>query len=382
MQPWWQPDVAWRSTSGTRGTGQRRRASDWQDQRKGAAVSTRPHRRRALAGAAAVAAVGVLLLAGCNTSDSLEATGEYVEAEPAGGAAVAPEEGKGEEDGATGDSAGGGDSAGTTGAVDTPLQDRAVISTVDLVVEVEDVGAASTRAATVAAQFGGYVQSESTGLTPEPLPVEPDPLSGEQSPPVVTSSDRALVVLRVPSDRADDAVAALEALGETVSRSRSTEDVTEQVVDVRTRISTQRAAIDRLEQLLADATDVEDVLAVESELTRRIAELESLEARQQQLANLTSLATISATFAPPQTVVEEGTGFVAGLEAGWRAFVRALELALTATGALLPFAVFAGLVLTPVVIWLVLRQRRSRARAADAATAPAAQEHSPAAPVA
>jgi hypothetical protein len=345
-------------------------------------MSTRPHRRRALAGAAAVAAVGALLLAGCNTSDSLEPTGEYVEAEPAGGAAVAPEEGKGEEDGATADSARGGDSGDTTGAVDTPLQDRAVISTVDLVVEVEDVGAASTRAATVAAQFGGYVQSESTGLTPEPLPVEPDPLSGEQSPPVVTSSDRALVVLRVPSDRADDAVAALEALGETVSRSRSTEDVTEQVVDVRTRISTQRAAIDRLEQLLADATDVEDVLAVESELTRRIAELESLEARQQQLANLTSLATISATFAPPQTVVEEGTGFVAGLEAGWRAFVRALELALTATGALLPFAVFAGLVLTPVVIWLVLRQRRSRARAADAATAPAAQEQSPAAPVA
>jgi hypothetical protein len=344
-------------------------------------MSTRPHPRRALAGAAAVAAVVALLLGGCSTGDSLEATGEYVEAEPAAGAAVAPDQGKAEPDGSSRDGAGGGDSADTTGTVDTPLQNRAVISTVDLVVEVDDVAAASTRAATVAAQFGGYVQSESTGLTPEPLPVEPDPMSGELSPPVVTSSDQALVVLRVPSDRADEAVAALEALGETVSRTRSTEDVTEQVVDVRSRISTQRAAIDRLEQLLADATDVEDVLAVESELTVRIAELESLEARQQQLRNLTSLATISATFAPPETVVEEGTGFVAGLEAGWSAFVRALELGLTATGALLPFALFAGLVLTPVVIWLVLRRRRSRARAADAASAPAAQEPSPTAPV-
>jgi hypothetical protein len=348
-------------------------------------MSTRPRRRRTLAGAAALIAAGTLLLAACS-GGSLEQTGEYVEADPAAGAAVAPEQGTAA-DGATRDSAGGGadsDGGGAGGGaggaadgaaggadaaatVDTALADRAVISTVDLVVEVDDVAAAATRAATVAAQFGGYVQSESTGLTPEPLPVEPDPLTGELSPPVVTSSDQALVVLRVPSERADDAVAALEALGETVSRTRSSEDVTEQVIDVRTRISTQRAAIDRLEQLLAEATDVKDVLVVESELTTRIAELESLEARQQQLANLTSLATISATFAPPQTVVEEGTGFVAGLEAGWGAFVRAVELGLTAMGALLPFAVVAALVLVPLVTWLVLRQRRARSRTAGAA---------------
>jgi hypothetical protein len=368
-----------RSTSNLEGTEWARRASDWQDRHKGAAMSTRPQRHRARA-AAAVATVA-LLLAGCGGIDTMEEVSDYVEAEPAGGAAVAPDQGTAEPDGASQDGARGADGAAVAGAVDTPLQDRAVISTVDLVVEVEDVGIASTRAATVASQFGGYVQSESTGLTPQPLPVEPGPMEGELSPPLVTSDDRALVVLRVPSDRADEAVTALEALGETVSRSRSSEDVTEQVVDVRTRITTQRAAIDRLEQLLAEATSVKDVLAVEGELTRRIAELESLEARQQQLGSLTSLATISATFAPPQTVVEEGTGFVAGLEAGWRAFVRALELGLTATGALLPFALFAGLVLTPVVIWLVVRQRRTRARAASA-TAPATEQQPPAVPVA
>jgi hypothetical protein len=263
------------------------------------------------------------------------------------------------------------------------VPDRSVITTVDLVVRVDDVDDAATRAAAVARDLDGYVQSESTFGSPGmPLPVEPYG-DGTVLPPV--DQGQAVVVLRVPTERADEAVDALAALGETVSRSRSTDDVTEQVVDVQSRIETQRAAIARLQELLASATTVSDVLAVETQLTTRVAELESLEARQQQLTDLAALATLTATFVPPEAVVEEGTGFTAGLRAGWRAFQRSVELGLTAMGALLPFALVAALLLVPLVVWLTLRTRRNRRRAAaapppgaSAAAAPDGSPHEPA----
>jgi hypothetical protein len=276
------------------------------------------------------------------------------------------------------------DTGGAT--ISTPVvsvTDRSIVYTVDLVVRVDDVEAAAVQAAEVADRFGGYVQSESTYGSGVPLPVEPQPYDTTKIIPPVDQG-QAVVVLRVPVDRYTDAVAELEALGQTVSRARSSDDVTEQVVDVESRIETQRAAIDRLQQLLATATTVSDVLAVESQLTTRVAELESLEARQEQLATLTSLATVTSTFVPPQTVVDEGTGFLAGLRAGWRAFLRSIQLGLTALGALLPFAAFAALLLVPLVTWLGVRTRRRRrerveAAAAVDATTGAAEEPVPAA---
>jgi hypothetical protein len=332
-------------------------------------TATRRARRRTITAVAAVVAA-VLALAACSQGGTDESG-----AADGGGTGVVsdvPVEGQAREEGA--DAAGGGSVApGAVSAV-PPSEDRAVIATVDLVVEVDDVDAAAGDAEAVAIRYGGYVQSESTGSGGVPLPVEPQPWGEPEmtdSAPFV-SQGQAVLVLRVPAERVDDAVDALEGLGETVSRSRSTQDVTEQVVDVESRIESQQASIDRLQRLLADATDIADVLAIETELTSRLAELESLQARQQQLADLTTLATVTVTFAPPQTVVEQGTGFVAGLEAGWRAFVRAAELGMTALGALLPFAVFAGVLLVPLVTWLVLRQRRRARRAVPAPGTPVA----------
>lgn len=239
--------------------------------------------------------------------------------------------------------------------------DRAVIYYVDLVVEVEEVGAAAEDAAAIAARLDGYVQSESSGGIDQPSPAP-----GYDVAPFPAFEAQSVLVLRVPAQRYEQAVGELEELGETVSRSRNAQDVTQEVIDVQTRIDTQEASIDRLQTLLGEATKIGDILAIETELTSRIAELESLKARQEQLATETDLATITVTFLPPDTVVEEGTGFVAGLEAGWRAFVRSVELGLTALGAALPFLLALALLTVPLVGWLVVRHRRQQ-RASKAA---------------
>lgn len=320
--------------------------------------------------------VGAVLLAGC-TGGGADDSGT-VEAVPGAPGLDLAEGDVADEQARVDAEAAGGEAAGSTvTSVDvTVLEDRSVIYTVELLVEVDDVAQAADDAAGIAARFGGYVQSETTfGLTPDPIPL-PEETFGEIAPFPIEDS-QAVVVLRVPAENHLEAADALEDLGETISRSRNAQDVTEEVVDVESRIETQQASIDRLQALLAEASDISDILAIESELSLRIAELESLQARQEQLTGLSTLATLTVTFTPPDTVVEEGTGFVAGLEAGWRAFVRAIELGLTALGALLPFVALFALLLAPVVAWLIVRHRR---RAARRLAQPSPPERQPAQP--
>jgi len=330
-------------------------------------TEARQLRRQTVALVALLLAAAVLL-AGCSGGDdsATQSTGQEI------GPALAPEGERTQDDTAAAE----GD-AGEAGAVSTvtspALEDRSVIYMVDLVVEVDDVGEAGDRAEAVATRFGGFVESESTfGVPTDPLPVEPGGVEDSPGPsgiaPYPRGDQQSVLVLRVPADRYEQAVDELEAIGETVSRNRNAQDVTDEVVDVEARIETQQASLDRLQALLAEAERIEDILAIETELTQRIGELESLKARQEQLASLTQLATVTVTFVPPQTVVEEGSGFLAGLEAGWAAFVRSIEVGLTVLGAVLPFLVALVLVVLPLVGWLTWRHRR-RTRRPDRAPA-------------
>jgi hypothetical protein len=306
--------------------------------------------RRYRSGALAAFVAGVLLLSGCSGggSDSADSAGGFPGVEVAPESGVTQDEAAEQRDGDT-----------AASSVDAPaLADRSVIYMVDLVIEVDDISAASDSAEAVATRFGGYVQSESTyGIGPDPIPVEPYEGMSDIAP-YPPGNEQAVLVLRVPADRYDAAVDELETLGQTVSRNRNAQDVTDEVVDVETRIETQQASIDRLQTLLGEATEISDILAIETELTRRIAELESLKARQEQLAGLTEMATVTVTFVPPETVVQQGTGFVAGLRAGWDALVRTIEIGLTALGASLPFLAAVLIVTVPIVVWLVMRHRR------------------------
>jgi membrane protein insertase Oxa1/YidC/SpoIIIJ len=143
----------------------------------------------------------------------------------------------------------------------------------------------------------------------------------------------------------------------------STQDVTSQVIDVAARLTTQRASVARIQALLAKATTIGEIVSIESELTQREADLESLEAQQAKLGDLTTLSTIAVTLLGPQAqlVVAKPThrnGFVAGLDRGWHAFLASMAWLLTVLGAILPFAVGIA-----VVAWLVrLLARRLQAR--------------------
>jgi hypothetical protein len=94
-----------------------------------------------------------------------------------------------------------------------------------------------------------------------------------------------------------------------------------------------------------------------SELATREADLDSLLRRQEELAELTSLATVTVTFVATDSLVDEAdVSFVSGLRGGWNALVDAATVATAGIGALLPFAVVAAALGVPV--WWVLHRRR------------------------
>jgi len=184
---------------------------------------------------------------------------------------------------------------------------------------------------------------------------------------------QADLVLKVPPVQYPSVLSQLAGLGTEVSRSASETDVTDQVVDVGARVAAQRASVNRVSRLMAGARNLGDVVLIEGELSKRQADLESLEARQRALDAQTSAATITlhvrstsaaAVVTPPKPV----TGFAAGLKSGWRAFTAALALLLTALGALLPFAVVAALAGGAFV---AVRRRRQAAAGPPVAAAPA-----------
>ncbi|GAA3876666.1 DUF4349 domain-containing protein [Streptomyces lacrimifluminis] len=237
-----------------------------------------------------------------------------------------------------------------------------IIRTVSVSVQVKDVPKALVKVRTTAVNAGGYVGSETTTLDEE------------------EGSESTDIVLRVPVGEYERVLADLEGTGKLLHREAEAQDVTEQVVDVESRISTQRASVNRIRELMEQATKLSDVVTLEGELSRRQADLESLLARQTSLKDRTTLATInlSLTENPVRESDEnDDPGILDALAGGWNAFVSMLRWIVVALATVLPFAVVAALL---VFVWLRLTRTRRQRPTPATATGPAPATSLPSAP--
>jgi len=167
---------------------------------------------------------------------------------------------------------GGGD-AGTEAKHNAVRADRLLIWKAGLELEVWNVSNAVAQATTLAQAQGGFVEQTSGG-----------------------DEASARLRLRVPATTLKAAVGALEELGTVTYRHLSSEDVTEQYVDIDARLKNKLVLRDRLQQLLDKATGVKDVLAIETELNRVQADMDSMTARIKALKGQVDLATIEVSF--------------------------------------------------------------------------------------
>ena len=313
-----------------------------------------PRRRRAWRlGAGLVAATALLTLAACagggGDATSSEAVGSadmsLVDEDGMAPEAAAPREAaakQSEQDGAGGSAA---DAAYQAIA-------RSVISTGVMALRGNDVAELRFDVRQVVDEHGGEVTDEQT---------ESD-TDGKVA--------RARLVVRVPAKEFDATMIALEKAGDVESSTRTSEDVTTQVIDTNVRVRAQQASLQRIETLLSRAESLRDIVSIESELTRRQADLDSLKQQQAWLADQTSTSTITINLRHTQAVTkpkEDKTGFLAGLAAGWRGLTKVTNGGLTAFGALLPF----GLVLLAIGLPLFYLVRRTQRRRTPAERQPA-----------
>ncbi|MFF3314095.1 DUF4349 domain-containing protein [Streptomyces sp. NPDC003035] len=290
---------------------------------------------------AAVALLAVsLALTGCagGAADSADSKGLSAE-KPANGAAAD----RGHESG-SGSARGPEEAAADQKKpADVPRQQH-VIRTAELTVEVEDAVEALAAARRVAEGAGGQVSDESTDRLDE-------------------THMTSRIVLRVPQDRYASVLEELAGTGRLLSRKAEAKDVTEQVVDVESRIATQRASVDRVRTLMNRAERLSDVVTLEGELSRRQADLESLLAQRASLKDRTTMATITLELTEKEDSGAAGSedrpGFLEALAGGWNALVTVLAWVVVVLAALAPWLAVA---LALYLVWRMLVRPRSRPR--------------------
>ncbi|RYJ04995.1 MAG: DUF4349 domain-containing protein [Actinomycetales bacterium] len=226
----------------------------------------------------------------------------------------------------------------------TPTQTKAVISKGQVSLESDDLDKTRFELKKLLDTWGGSISNEESSADDE------------------GRTDRQQLELRVPSKLFGTAMDEISELGKLVDRSRNSEDVTTQVIDIAARVRSQKLSLARIQALMARAETLSQVISIESQLSQRQAELDSLEQQQKYLADQTAESTInvylSLTDAGATTEDEDdANGFLAGLKDGWDAFRDATTGLLQGLGAVLPFGVVLALVGIPVA--LTWRRRRS-----------------------
>ncbi|MEV0094606.1 DUF4349 domain-containing protein [Streptomyces sp. NPDC050738] len=294
---------------------------------------------------AAVLLAASLALAGCSGAGSDDSAGKSDDKAAAGEAAKPA--GGGAADSASGAKQ---PSAGGKPAKSPVLTKSQIIRTASLTVQVKDVARALDTARAAASGAGGFIGNESTRRDG----------SGHEV---------STIVLRVPQDSYDSVLSALQGTGKLLSRRSDAKDVTDQVVDVESRIATQRASVARIRALMDRASKIGDVVQLEGELSSRQADLESLLAQQASLKDQTSLSTITLSLSEPAVKAKaaktdvDGPGFLDALGGGWDAFVTALKWIAMVLAAVAPFAAALALL---YVLWRLVRSRLPRRPAPEA----------------
>ncbi|MCZ7531873.1 MAG: DUF4349 domain-containing protein [Acidimicrobiia bacterium] len=162
--------------------------------------------------------------------------------------------------------------------------------------------------------------------------------------------------LRIPSDRFDDAVARVEGLGERVSSSLSSQDVSDQYVDLEGRLKYWRQQEAFYTGLLAEAQDIDDLVTIQVQMQDVLLNIEQIEGQLQYLDGRTSYATLTVGLTEVPDVVApivEPTSDPGPIE---EAFDQAGEVLL----ATVAFLIVAAAVIIPIgilvlIAWLIVR---------------------------
>lgn len=170
------------------------------------------------------------------------------------------------------------------------------------------------------------------------------------------------LTIRVASDKFETLISRIEeGEAEIKSKSINARDVTQQYVDIETRLANKREYLKRYRELLAKAATVKDILAIQENIRGLEEEIESREAQLKSLKNQISYSTLQLNIFQKKDFVynpeQQGNFFEKvknSLSNGWQSAVGFVLFIIS----IWPFVI---LLLVGVVLWRKFKSRHKKA---------------------
>jgi len=231
-----------------------------------------------------------------------------------------------------------------TGAGALPsTEERMIVRTGEMSLVVEDVVGAKDEIARLAARYEGYVVSSQ--------------ISGEEQ------DMRGYISIRVPDDKFESALAELRNLAVRVtSESTASQDITEEYVDLQSRLKNAEATENQYLALLGKATDVEDILRIYERLSQVRREIEQIKGRMQYLERTSSMSLITVRLKPEATakpLVRAGWNIVEIFKSAIRGLATAGQALGTIAIWLLIFSPIWGAILG-IIYWRLRKRKKAQ----------------------
>jgi len=158
-------------------------------------------------------------------------------------------------------------------------QERMIIYNAYLSLETGEIEGSLAKIRSLAESYGGYVAGSSRSSY------------GMQA--------TAEITIRVPKDKFHAAVQEIETYGKVLDERTTSEDITQQYIDLKARLENLQRQEKRLNEILGMARTVDEVLNVERELERVRSEIESLQGQVNYIERSVAMSVITVSLREP-----------------------------------------------------------------------------------
>ncbi len=230
--------------------------------------------------------------------------------------------------------------------------DRKVIYTADLQVEVKNYEKSLQNIQSEVTRFDGYIVESSMYEDPE------------------ISAKNGQITARIPQEGFQEFIKIVEeGSSKVLESSTSGQDVTEEYVDLESRLKSKRVVEDRLLSFMEQAKKTEDLLKISSDLADVQGEIEEITGRMKYLENKSDLATVTI-FMQENNVSIKGTGKdkLNTWEQTKQQFMKSINFLITACSSVfvflignLPIIILIGIISLAIVVFIKKRSKVKKA---------------------
>lgn len=223
------------------------------------------------------------------------------------------------------------------GNTTTKITNQKLIKTGNLSFEVNDISSTQKRLHDLAKKYNGYISNETSNNYGHRINNE--------------------LILRFPNKHFENLIADISTGVEHFDQKNiRVQDVTEEFLDVSSRIENKKKLEERFSEILKKATTVAEILEIEKEINTLRTEIERLEGRLKYLKNQVSLSTLTISYYKTINETEHGLGnkFSRGFTNGW----NNLMMFFVGLVNIWPFIIIIGLTVFFIRKMMIIRKNK------------------------